>query len=261
MHMRLSGWLAAVACSGLGLFSLLPVQAQAAPVPGAVPLAESVPASQGNAALDDIKKAFSARFPEVDVTAVSATPFDGLYEVQIGMDVVYTDAKVSYLLQGSLIDTQTRVDLTSERLAKLSEVPFASLPLDLAIKQVKGNGARKMAVFEDPNCVYCKRLHQTLKGVDNITVYTFLLPILTPDSADKARNVWCAKDRAAAWTDWMVDGKAPAQAQCDTPIDQILALGKKLMVQGTPAIIFSDGTRVNGTLPLDVLQQKLASLK
>ncbi|TCT07293.1 DsbC family protein [Paralcaligenes ureilyticus] len=258
MSKRFSMCLGTILCAGLGLFGV-PGQAQtvsAAPAP----LAESIPASQGNSALDAIKKAFSARFPEVDVAAVRETPFPGLYEVQIGMDVVYTDAEVSYLLQGSLIDAKSRVDLTSERLAALSKVSFASLPLDLAIKQVKGTGAHKMAVFEDPNCVYCKQLHHTLKDIDNVTVYTFLLPILTPDSAIKARDVWCAKDQAGAWTDWMVNGKVPAQAQCDTPTKQILALGKKLMIQGTPAIFFADGTRVNGALPLDALREKLDSL-
>ncbi|TAL88917.1 MAG: DsbC family protein [Candidimonas sp.] len=258
MSMRFTMCLGTVLCAALSLFGV-PGQAQTVGA-AAAPLAESIPASQGNSATDAIKKLFSARFPEVDVTAVSETPFPGLYEVQIGMDVVYTDAQVSYLLQGSLIDAKSRVDLTSERLATLSKVSFASLPLNLAIKQVKGTGAHKMAVFEDPNCVYCKQLHHTLKDIDNVTVYTFLLPILTPDSVTKARDIWCAKDQAGAWTDWMVNGKAPAEAKCNTPTKQILALGKKLMIQGTPAIFFADGTRVNGTLPLEALREKLDSL-
>ncbi|OWT59306.1 disulfide bond formation protein DsbC [Candidimonas nitroreducens] len=223
--------------------------------------AESMPGSQGQGQLDAIKKRFEQRYPEIQATAVAATPFPGLYEVQIGANLVYTDAKVDYLLQGSLIDAQSRTDLTSARLAKLSEVAFDTLPLNLAVKQVRGNGARKMAVFEDPNCGFCKRLHHTLESVDNVTVYTFLFPILTPDSVVKARDVWCAKDPAAVWKSWMVDGKKPPSAQCDTPVEQVLALGRKLMVQGTPAIIFSDGTRVSGALPLRELQQKLASLK
>ncbi|MEO6983846.1 MAG: DsbC family protein [Paralcaligenes sp.] len=258
MSMRFSTYLGMVLCAGLGFLGV-PGHAQTVSATPA-PLAESLPASQGNATMDTIKSVFSTRFPEVEVTAVRETPFPGLYEVQIGMDVIYTDAQVSYLLQGSLIDAKTRVDLTSERLAALSKVSFASLPLDLAIKQVKGTGARKMAVFEDPNCVYCKQLHHTLKDIDNVTVYTFLLPILSPDSAIKARDVWCAKDRTGAWTDWMVNGKAPVSAVCDTPVKQILALGKKLMIQGTPAIFFADGTRVNGALPLENLREKLDSL-
>ncbi|HEU0230178.1 MAG TPA: DsbC family protein [Burkholderiaceae bacterium] len=222
---------------------------------------ESVPVSLGNSTLDGIRKMFESRFPGVEVAGVRPTPFKGLYEIQIGMDVIYTDAKVDYVLQGSLVDAKTRTDLTAARLAKLAEVPFDSLPLDLAIKQVRGNGQRKMAVFEDPNCGYCKLLHRTLQQVDNVTVYTFLFPVLAPDSIVKARDIWCAKDRARAWEDWMVDGKAPADATCDTPINKILALGRKLMVQGTPAIIFADGSRVNGTLPLAALNEKLASLR
>jgi len=234
---------------------------ESAPAPASAKTAESVPASLGDGTLDAIKKKFDARFPEIQATAVAPTPFPGLYEVQIGANLVYTDAKVDYLLQGTLIDTKTRTDLTSARLAKLSEVAFDTLPLNLAVKQVRGNGERKMAVFEDPNCGFCKRLHHTLESVDNVTVYTFLFPILTPDSAVKARDIWCAKDKAATWKAWMVDGKKPPSAECNAPIEQVLALGRKLMVQGTPAIIFSDGSRADGALPLRELQQKLASLK
>lgn len=262
--MRISTLLAAacIAASGIAASGIAGA-APAAPVPAAATAptrGESVPASLGDNTLDGIRKSFESRFPGIEVTNVRPTPFHGLYEVQIGMDVVYTDAKVDYVMQGSLVDAKTRTDLTSARLAKLAEVPFDSLPLNLAIKQVKGNGQRKMAVFEDPNCGYCKMLHHTLQQVDNVTVYTFLYPVLAPDSAVKARDIWCAKDRAQAWEDWMVNGKAPADATCDTPINQLLALGQKLMVQGTPAIIFADGSRVNGTLPLAALDEKLASL-
>lgn len=206
---------------------------------------------------ESIRKGFAERFPGIEISDVNPTPFPGLFEVQIGMDLLYTDANVDYILQGSLVDAKTRRDLTAQRLEKLSQVSFESLPLELAVKQVKGNGARKMAIFEDPNCGYCKRLHQTLKEVDNTTVYTFLFPILSPDSEIKARNIWCAKDQAATWRAWMLDGTTPPDANCATPVDTVLVLGKKLMVQGTPAIIFADGSRVNGALPLDDLQKKL----
>lgn len=263
MVTRFSGFLAAALCSGL--CSLIPggaVLAQTAPAAVVqVALSESLPATQGSPALDDVKKAFETRFPGVAVTAVSATPYAGLYEIQLGMDLLYTNAHADYLMQGSLIDSKTRADLTSARLAKLSQVAFSSLPLERAIKQVKGNGARKLAVFEDPHCGYCKQLHKTLTQVDNTTVYTFLYPVLSPDSEVKARDVWCANDRAAAWSDWMLNGKAPPSAQCDTPIQQNLALGKKLMVQGTPTIIFADGSRANGALPLDALNERLDALK
>jgi thiol:disulfide interchange protein DsbC len=209
---------------------------------------------------DAVQKAFEARFPGVPVTGVQPTPFGGLYEVRIGQDILYTDADVKFVMQGALIDAETRADLTARRLEEINRVAFSSLPLNLAIKQVKGDGSRKIAVFEDPNCGYCKQLHNTLKSVDNITVYTLLFPILAPDSSDKARNVWCAQDKAKAWKDWMVDHVTPPKANCDAPLDKLLALGQKLNVTGTPAIIFADGSRVNGALPREALEKKLASV-
>ncbi|NYT82661.1 DsbC family protein [Alcaligenaceae bacterium] len=209
---------------------------------------------------DSVRAAFRERFPGIEVSSVERTKFPGLFEIRIGMDFVYTDAQVDYILQGALIDAKSRRDLTAERVDELTRVAFTDLPLELAVKQVKGDGSRQMAVFEDPNCGYCKRLHQTLKDIDNTTVYTFLFPILSPDSSTKARNIWCAKDQAATWRAWMIDGKTPPEAQCDTPVETVLALGRKLMVQGTPAIIFADGSRVNGALPLDALKKKLDAL-
>lgn len=206
---------------------------------------------------DAVRAAFEARFPGVEINGVEPTPFDGLYEIRLGKDLVYADAKVSYVLQGTLIDAQSRVDLTSARLDELNRVAFSSLPLDLAVKQVKGDGSRKIAVFEDPNCGYCKQLHRTLESVDNVTVYTLLYPILSPDSTVKSRNIWCADDKAQVWKDWMVGGKTPPEKQCDAPIEAVLKVGRELAVQGTPAIIFADGSRVNGAMPLEALNQKL----
>ena len=263
MVLRFSGLLTAALVSGL--CALAPVQAaqaqSAAATESVSPAISSASAAPLASTLSAIEKAFESRFPGIDITAVSPTPFAGLYEVQIGTDMLYTDANVDYLLQGSLIDAKTRTDLTAQRLAKLTEVSFDSLPLHLAIKQVKGDGSRKLAVFEDPNCGYCKQLHKTLTQIDNTTVYTLLFPILSPDSETKSRNIWCAKDQATTWREWMVNGKTPATADCETPVKELLALGRKLMVQGTPAIIFADGSRVNGALPLGALKEKLDSVK
>lgn len=243
--MRVSGVIAAVA---LGLSSWW----------GAAAVAQGTPASP---TLDAVKTAFEARFDGVEVAAVRRAPLDGLYEIQVDMDLVYVDANVNYVLQGALIDAKTRTDLTAARIQKLSEVPFDSLPIELAVKTVKGNGSRKLAVFEDPNCIYCKQLHANLKDIDNVTVYSFLYPILSPDSATKARNVWCASDPAAVWAGWMLDGKEPAEARCDDdPVEQVLALGRQLTVRGTPALLFADGSRVSGALPTDQLRLKLDSL-
>src|SRR5690606_22058741 len=121
------------------------------------------------------------------------------------------------------------------------EIDFSTLPLKDAITQVRGDGTRHIAVFEDPNCGYCKMLHKTLAQIDNVTIHTFLYPILSPDSHTRSRDIWCAPDAAAAWRSWMLEGKDPAPAQCETPIESNLALGRKLMVTGTPAIFFKDG--------------------
>jgi thiol:disulfide interchange protein DsbC len=276
MYLRFMGLLAIAAMSCLSLGGTAMAQSRVLSTQGNEQAAPAnVLSTQGNegaapahvistkdlAPPEAVRKSFQERFPGIDIVVVKHTRFPGLYEVQIGMDLVYTDANVDYLMQGSLIDAKSRTDLTAERLEELSKVSFSSLPLELAVKQVKGDGTRQIAVFEDPNCGYCKRLHETLKDVDNITVYTFLFPILSPDSTVKARNIWCAKDQAATWRNWMLDGKTPPEAKCETPVETVLALGRKMMVQGTPAIIFADGSRVNGALPLDALNKKLASVK
>ncbi|MDF3848221.1 DsbC family protein [Achromobacter denitrificans] len=205
---------------------------------------------------DAVKDRFKQRFSGMDVTAVRRTPY-GLFEVQLGMDMIYTDEKVTWVMEGPLIDAMTRRDVTRESQERLSAVTFDQLPLDLAIKQVKGDGSRKVAIFEDPNCGYCKQLRKTLEDVDNLTVYTFLYPILSPDSKTKVRDVWCAKDQGAAWDDWMLRGKKPAAANCEVPEDKLLALGQQLMVRGTPTLFFADGTRTSGALPLEQLKARL----
>lgn len=203
-----------------------------------------------------VQKLFSQRFDNPEITAVRLTPY-GLYEIQLGPDLVYTDEKVTFVLDGTLIDAKTRQDYTRERLDAIARVPFDQLPLALAMKQVKGDGSRKLAIFEDPNCGYCKVLRKSLGDIDNLTVYTFPFPILSPDSTQKVKNVWCASDRAATWDAWMLKGKVPPTLDCEVPIDQMLALGKKLMVRGTPALFFADGSRVGGAIPRDEIEKRL----
>lgn len=215
--------------------------------------------SVDNSVLEQVKKRFETEFNGIEVDAVSATPFDGILELRLGNDLLYTNANVDFVLQGSLVDVSSRTDLTAQRLEDLNRVDFASFPLDKAIKIVKGDGSRQVVVFEDPNCIYCKRLHETLDEIDNITVYSFLFPILTPDSRTKSEHVWCADNRTEAWLDWMKKAKKPAEKTCDTPIDELLALGMKLGVQGTPAIFFEDGSRANGWLPADQFKTRLQS--
>lgn len=203
-----------------------------------------------------VQKRFESLFQGMPVDGVTQTPY-GLYEVQVGGELLYTDEKVSYVLQGVLIDPATRTNVTSERQQQLSFVPFDQLPLELAFVQTFGNGARKMAVFEDPNCGYCKQMRHSLHELKDVTVYTFMLPILSPDSAAKVQAVWCAKDKAAVWDAWMLQGKAPAAASCNAPIDDLQALGRKLNVRGTPTTIFQDGSRASGAVPLAMLEQRL----
>lgn len=198
-------------------------------------------------------------FPKID--EVSKTPIPGLYEIRIGTDVLYTDEQGNHILQGQVIDTRTRANLTEERVARLTAIDFDALPLKDALVVKQGNGARKLVVFADPNCTYCKRFERDLLAVKDVTVYTFLYPILGPDSNDKARDIWCAKDASKTWRSWMIDGQAPSRSigQCDTAaLARNVEFGRKYRINGTPALIFQDGTRVPGALPTAAIEKQLA---
>ena len=208
-----------------------------------------------------IRKTLAERIPQLEkIDQVRTTPMAGLYEVRMGTDVFYTDAKGNFLIQGELIDTKARRNLTEDRIAKLSAIDFSALPLKDAFVTVRGNGKRKLVVFADPNCGYCKRFERDLQKVDNVTVHTFLYPILSPDSAEKSRNIWCAKDSTTSWDDWMLRDKMPAAASCDTAaLQRNLAFGKKHKITGTPTVIFTDGSRVPGAIGADDIEKRLAS--
>jgi len=207
----------------------------------------------------DVKKAIEAWLGgNFKVTSVRKAEFLGLYEVVVGGDVIYTNEKGTYVILGNIIDVKAQRNLTQERLAKLSQIKFSDLPLEMAIKQVKGNGKRLMATFEDPNCTYCRKLAHELQNVTDVTIYTFLFPILTPDSTDKAKAIWCAPDRAKAWNAYMLQGTAPDAAKCDTAVlDKVAALAQKLNVRGTPAVFLADGRRLPGFMPAPQLEQAL----
>lgn len=210
-----------------------------------------------------VKAAVEAFIGRPAVTSVTQTPYGGLYEVVLNNgQLVYTDAQSTFIIDGSLIDTATRTDITQRRLTELSKIDFAILPLKDAVKTVKGKGSRVMAVFEDPNCTYCKRLAKELEQIDDVTVYTFLYPILSEDSTIKSNNVWCAKNRAKVWNDWIVGAKEPADADCDvTAIARNVELGRSLNVTGTPTIFLADGTRIGGYLPAADLEHALSAIK
>jgi thiol:disulfide interchange protein DsbC len=212
-----------------------------------------------------IKKLVEQRIGDgAKIDSVTKTNFLGLYEVRMGADILYTDAQAKYVLFGAhVIDLETHKDLTKDRIEEANRINFSELPLDSAIKMVKGDGKRVIAVFEDPNCGYCKHLRHTLAQMDNITVYTFMYNILADDSSVKARNVWCTKDRLKAWDDWMLNGKAPAVAAANctaTPNEKVLELGKQYHVTGTPTIFFTDGTRFPGAVDAAMLEEKWSSI-
>ncbi|PUE57848.1 disulfide isomerase [Limnohabitans sp. Rim8] len=208
-----------------------------------------------------IRKNLSERIPQIPkIEEITPTPLAGIYELRLSTnEIYYSDAQGNFLIQGNLIDTKSKRNLTEEREAKLSAVDFNALPLKDAITIVHGNGKRKLAVFEDPNCGYCKRFERDLAKIDNVTVYLFLMPVLGPGSVEKSRNVWCAKDPAAAWVNLMQKDMAPPAAQCNTAaIDRNLDFGRKYKITGTPTLVAQDGTRVPGAINSTQIEKLLA---
>ena len=224
-----------------------------------VALLAGVLSSSAFASANAVKAALEKKLGGAQIVSVTPTPFLGLYEVYTGDRLMYTDAKVTVLLNGDLIDLKAMQNVSEARMSTLSAVSFSSLPLDQAFKQVRGNGKRVLAVFEDPNCGYCKRLAKDLVKLDNVTIYTFLVPMLGPDSLKKSQQIWCAANPAKTWADWMIEAKAPAGAtDCDTSVLQKnAALAEKLRINGTPTLIFANGDRIPGAVPLDKIEQKL----
>jgi len=197
-------------------------------------------------------------FPKID--EVTKTPIPGLYELRIGTEVLYTDEHGDHLIEGSIVETRSRTNLTEARINKLTAIDFAALPLKDAIVWKQGTGARKLVVFADPNCGYCKKFEKEMQQVKDVTVYTFLYPILGGDSPDKSRDIWCAKDNGTVWREWMIRGTAPVRSmgQCDTSaLQRNVALGKKYRVNGTPALVFEDGKRVPGAMAPDQVEKQL----
>ncbi len=210
-----------------------------------------------------IRKNLPARLPQFkQIDEVRKSEIGGLYEVRVdGSEIYYTDAKADFLIEGSLIDTRSKRNLTEERVEKLTAVKFDSLPLKDAFVVVRGNGERKLAVFEDPNCGYCKRFERDLQKVDNVTIYMFLYPILGADSVEKSKAIWCAKDRVAAWLDWMLRDQSAtsAAAGCDaTALSRNIELGRKHKINGTPTLLFTNGSRVPGAVDAKKVEQMLA---
>ena len=212
-----------------------------------------------------IRKNLSERLPGIPkIDEVGRTPLAGIFEVRMGQDIIYTDGEGSFIFQGQMIDTRTRKNITEERLDKLTAVAFDSLPLDDAFTIVRGNGKRKLAVFEDPNCGYCKRFERDMQKVNDVTVYLFLMPILGPDSTEKSRHIWCAKDRAKAWNDMMVNDKPVPRPMgaCDSAaLTRNVEFGRKHRITGTPTLIFANGKRVPGAVAAADVDKLLAEAR
>ena len=205
-----------------------------------------------------IKRTLEGRLGGIKIDSVTKTPYFGLYEVHVDGEILYTDEKMSYLFSGNIIDAKSMQNLTEKRLRELSGIKWENLPLASAVKTVRGSGKRALAVFSDPNCPYCKRFEKDLAKVDDITIYTFLYPILSEDSHVKAKAVWCAADRPKAWSELMLNAKVPPVVDCDTPIEKNLELGRKYRINGTPTLVFANGERVSGAVPGDQLEKLLA---
>ena len=225
-------------------------------------------ASSGLAAVAgeaEIRKSLAEKFPQVaaSIDEVRKSPMPGLWELRVnGFDIIYTDEQGNYLVQGQLIDVKARRNLTEERVEKLSQVAFDKLPLKDAFKIVRGNGKRQLAVFEDPNCGYCKQFERDLTKVDNVTIHLFLYPVLGPDSHVKSRDIWCGKDKAKVWSDWMVSGVKPGAGDCDiAPVNRNVEFGRKYNITGTPTLIFADGSRAPGAIPATEVEKRLSVIK
>jgi len=241
-----------------------PPVAQSAPISTAAPSTQAVAAPAPVAATgtpeENIRAEFAKSFPTVKIRSVGPTPWPGVYEAVTPEGIFYADATGRYAINGKLVDVHTQANLTQERETELGRIDFKTLPLASAIKRVKGDGSRVIAVFADPDCPYCKRLENDLKDMDDITVYTFLFPIdsLHPDASVHAQRIWCAKDPAGAWSAWLLDKVEPPAATCEgAPMKSLAALADKLEILGTPTIFLADGRRIPGYVPRADLEHTL----
>jgi thiol:disulfide interchange protein DsbC len=208
-----------------------------------------------------MRKTLARVFPQAEIKGIAPTPVAGLFEAAIDDRIYYITEDGRYLLGGPLVDALNRANLTEARLATLNAIPWNSLPLDLAIRRVVGKGTRQIAIFEDPDCPYCKQLEQNLAGIGDVTIYVLLYPLdeLHPDAARKSRAIWCSKDRAKAWDGAMRDGAVPANAgTCDNPVATIAQFGRRHRISGTPTLVLSDGRRLVGAIPRNELEKQLS---
>jgi thiol:disulfide interchange protein DsbC len=214
-----------------------------------------------------IRAEFLKKYPQANIESVTKTPYLGLYEMLVDGEVIYADADFNYLIVGSIIETKTKTNLTDARQREIEDkklkalaFPFEQLPFELAIKKVKGDGSRKVAVFSDPDCPFCRKLERDLDKITDVTIYIFLFPIeqLHPKAPEMSRAIWCASDRVKAWDEYMLKNVVPKSAKCDTPVDKLVAFGQSKKINGTPTIFFADGKRVPGAIPAERFEELLS---
>ena len=221
----------------------------------------SASAAQAQSDEAQLRKVLQAKFPQVTIESITRMPVGGLYEIVMGNEIVYSDAKAEYMMGGALYDLRSAQprNITQDTLQRIASKTVTSAP-ENAIKTVRGNGKRVLYTFEDPNCGYCRELYKELGKMNDITVYTYLVPVLSPDSADKARAIWCAKDRAKAWDQMMTKGGiVEAGKPCDTPLDKNSLMAQRLNVRGTPAVYLADGRQLGGYVPAAQIEQALSA--
>lgn len=216
-----------------------------------------------NAQTEQIKSELQKKLgSNVKVKSVSPSPIAGLYEVIVGNEIVYTDTAGKYLIQGELIELASGKNITEQRQADLNRIKWTDLNPANAIKNVRGNGSRQLAVFSDPNCGYCKRLEKSMQQLDNVTIYTYLIPILSADSTQKSKQIWCSADPNKSYMDWMLNGTAPSgKGDCTTPLEKNLNFAKTYGITGTPTLFFTDGSRFPGAVQITDIEKKFSSLK
>ena len=208
-----------------------------------------------------IRATLHERIPELHIDAIHKGPLPGLYELNTGAELLYTNDTGTLIFAGSVVDTKTRQNLTADRWNTLNAVDFNTLPFDLAIKTVRGDGSRKLAVFADPLCPYCQQLEREMQGITNVTIYTFLYPLETihPGASVKSVDIWCSKDRSTAWSKWMLQKVEPGDTRCKgAPIETLQALGEKLHIDSTPTMFTVDGKRTRGAIKHNEIEQLLA---
>ena len=226
------------------------------------PAASAVVAPAAGDTAASIRKTLEQKFPGAQVSHVEKSDYLGLYEAMLDDNLIYTDPKVAYIFVGSMYDTATKQNLTEARSRKLNRVAVDKLPYELAFKRVKGDGSRKLVIFSDADCPFCHRLETEIKGLDNVTIYTFLFPIdqLHPNAARKSKQIWCSPDKARAWDEFFVSGKLPDnKGDCGDPVAKTQALGNSLKINATPTLIFADGTLIPGALPLPQIEKEIAT--